>query len=469
MLLERLKKEDPNREHKPNNRAIVERVIDGIYTKGSYIDPDSTVYPKFAKNSKNSGYDYQELDQKYVLYFCQNEGWIGVTYFDLHTLEFCVGQFRDDSMKTKFRTLVTRIRPVEVVWESKFKSSEMIKMLKSSPIPPSFFFIPNSESLDFRDSIMIIEHYLSSESSKLPKLLSKMIDEIHEFESAVTSLGNSIKYLESLKIVEKTVALATFHEYSHDGEQNGISTLKNSKLILDAQVLEHLELFEVISSRKRTVEGSLFSFIDKWSTRFGQRLLKKWLCTPLFNEDRLNERLDAVEELVKDKKLIKAFQSEMSEIYDLERYLARIYKYSVEQDSRALYVNINMIGKLNEFYTLLSQLTLLVKKLDKLLGKRKSFDSARLVSLTTFKKCSSANKENLSTNFKKMAIDSEDQVAEDMEVDECNGILPDIKQLLIQFEQVIVWKTIGKKKIPEPIEGISHEYDQANQRVEEIK
>jgi DNA mismatch repair protein MSH6 len=153
----------------------------------------------------------------------------------------------------------------------------MIKILRSSPVSPSFFYIPSTEIMDFRDSVMIIEHYLSSEAKRPPKLINDMIEDINENKPAVSALGNAIKYLESLKIVEKTIPLSTFFQYSHERMLQGKSQCTNQKMILDAQVLENLEIFEVQQNNTKTSEGSLFKFIDKCSTKFGQRLLKNWL------------------------------------------------------------------------------------------------------------------------------------------------------------------------------------------------
>ncbi len=34
---------------------------------------------------------------------------------------------------------------------------------------------------------------------------------------------------------------------------------------------------------------------------------------------------------------------------------------------------------------------------------------------------------------------------------------------------MIQWKSIGKKKVPEPIKGLDSDFDQANERVERCK
>jgi MutS family domain IV len=34
---------------------------------------------------------------------------------------------------------------------------------------------------------------------------------------------------------------------------------------------------------------------------------------------------------------------------------------------------------------------------------------------------------------------------------------------------MIQWKSVGTKKVPEPVKGLDEEFDEANQRVEAIK
>lgn len=34
---------------------------------------------------------------------------------------------------------------------------------------------------------------------------------------------------------------------------------------------------------------------------------------------------------------------------------------------------------------------------------------------------------------------------------------------------MIQWKTVGNKKIPEPVKGLNQEFDEANAKVEDIK
>ena len=47
-----------------------------------------------------------------------------------------------------------------------------------------------------------------------------------------------------------------------------------------------------------TEKGSLLWILDRTKTRFGARLLKTWIGRPLVDHDILQERLDAVEEII---------------------------------------------------------------------------------------------------------------------------------------------------------------------------
>ena len=75
----------------------------------------------------------ETLDTKYVLVFLFDESTLsfGFTFFDLSTLQFHLGQFTDDSMLSKFRTLVARVRPVEVVCSSRLKTSAPACVLRA--------------------------------------------------------------------------------------------------------------------------------------------------------------------------------------------------------------------------------------------------------------------------------------------------------------------------------------------------
>ena len=53
--------------------------------------------------------------------------------------------------------------------------------------------------------------------------------------------------------------------------------------------------------------------------------------------------------------------------------------------------------------------------------------------------------------------------------DEMEAIFPDFSPIIQEFEDMIQWKTVGKKKVPEPRPGLDENFDRANRAVEKVK
>ncbi|MCX6554087.1 MAG: DNA mismatch repair protein MutS, partial [Candidatus Aminicenantes bacterium] len=69
---------------------------------------------------------------------------------------------------------------------------------------------------------------------------------------------------------------------------------KEDYLILDAVSFRNLEI--VLNLRNGTASGSLFGAVDFTVTPMGRRLLQKWLSYPLLDKEKIELRLDGVEE-----------------------------------------------------------------------------------------------------------------------------------------------------------------------------
>ncbi|GAB3674186.1 DNA mismatch repair protein MutS [Halopiger thermotolerans] len=94
-------------------------------------------------------------------------------------------------------------------------------------------------------------------------------------------------------------------------------------LLLDAVALRSLELFE-----PRTVHGrddaTLVGVLDETASALGGRKLRDWLRRPLLEPERIEARLDAVEELTGAVQTRERLHELLREVYDLERLIGRI-------------------------------------------------------------------------------------------------------------------------------------------------
>ena len=94
---------------------VVGRMMTSIYTKSTLpYDPNSGDYEsKWILSVKD--------DAKQA---------IGIILLDISTLQFNIGQFQDDSMLTQFRTTISQMRPVEVVYDKDSIHESIFRFLK---------------------------------------------------------------------------------------------------------------------------------------------------------------------------------------------------------------------------------------------------------------------------------------------------------------------------------------------------
>jgi DNA mismatch repair ATPase MutS len=127
------------------------------------------------------------------------------------------------------------------------------------------------------------------------------------------------------------------------------------------------------------------------------------------NIQKINHRLDAVEDLMEHQYETDVFRSKISKLPDLEKLLAKLYTYSVKHKVKAIYFENVSLGKLKEFRQILRTFKLLSEMVSSLTNKKKYFKSERLQNLLT---------ENTE-----------------------GGLFPsEIFDIVSEFEKMIVWK-----------------------------
>lgn len=93
-------------------------------------------------------------------------------------------------------------------------------------------------------------------------------------------------------------------------------------LEIDEATRRSLELTRTIRDDRR--EGSLLGVLDRTVTAMGARLLADWLASPLTDLAAIQDRLDAVGELIRDEPLRRDLREQLRGVYDLQRLLARV-------------------------------------------------------------------------------------------------------------------------------------------------
>ena len=59
-----------------------------------------------------------------------------------------------------------------------------------------------------------------------------------------------------------------------------------------------MQQLEILEASDGGTKGSLYEFLNYCKTAFGKRHMKRWIVSPLNDVEKLNARLDAVEDLM---------------------------------------------------------------------------------------------------------------------------------------------------------------------------
>jgi DNA mismatch repair protein MutS len=93
-------------------------------------------------------------------------------------------------------------------------------------------------------------------------------------------------------------------------------------LLLDEVTRRSLELTRTLRDGGR--DGSLLAVLDRTVTPMGSRLLQEWVVTPLAERRAIEQRLDAVGELLEEQTLRQQLREALAEAFDLQRLTARV-------------------------------------------------------------------------------------------------------------------------------------------------
>jgi DNA mismatch repair protein MSH6 len=247
----------------------------------------------------------------------------GIAFLDAATGQFFISEFEDDVDLTKFETFVAQTNPRELLLEKSHISTKALRILKNNTSPTTIWNYKKSGT-EFWDADttrreLDCSGYFTSPEDKAGRdgeeKWPAKLQEAREKDLLMSALGALVQYLRMLKLETSLLSQGNFEWYS--------PIQKNGTLILDGQTLINLEVFA--NTANGGTEGTLFSLLNRCVTPFGKRLFRQWVCHPLCNIKRINERLDAVDMLNADRSVREQFSSQMTKMPDLERLISRIH------------------------------------------------------------------------------------------------------------------------------------------------
>lgn len=261
--------EDPKLAKKIVKRGITE-----------LITPGTTVSDKIIEHKENN----------YLAAIQFEDDTAGVAFLDVSTGEFLIAEGSFDYLEN----LLNTFNPSEIIF-SKAKQKQY------------------EEHFASKRYTFMLEDWLFSYDFASEKLLNLFQIKsfkgfgIEHYRAGICAAGVIIHYLAENK-------------YEHLSHIRRISRIEKDHYVwLDKFTIRNLEILQPLHPEGK----ALIDIIDHTSTPMGSRLLKKWLLLPLKDIQKINERLDIVEVLVKNHELTEKLVNILSKIGDIERLISR--------------------------------------------------------------------------------------------------------------------------------------------------
>ncbi len=294
--------------------GIVNREVIRVITPGTIIDDNAL------EENENNFLISLYLEEE------SNNYNVGMAFVDISTGEFGAKQFSSDKEYVILLEEVSRLDPVECIMPDELlKDTYLVNSLKKRF---------NRLSIN---SIGDFAFVFENSSKKITQHFNKELSffGLKDQPLSVQSAGGILEYLyQTQKTTLKNI--------------NSIKTIEPLvSMTIDMNTRRNLELLRSLRDGSKT--GTLIWVMDQTLTAMGGRLLKSWIVQPLIQKEKINERLDAVENLLKDTIMRRELRDNFNKIYDLERLMSKItYGTANARDLIALKNSLKVLPILKE-------------------------------------------------------------------------------------------------------------------------
>lgn len=301
-----------------------------MYTKGTYIDD---VEGLEGPNAVASGDATPATGYLLCITETNAKGWgndervqVGIVAVQPATGDIIYDEFEDGFMRGEIETRLLHIAPCEflIVGDLSRATEKLVEHLSGS------------KTNVFGDKVRV------ERTSRSKTAAAEAHSHVSSFYAGKMKVTGTAEDIQASSLLDKVLKLpenvticlsAMIKHLSEYGLEHVFDLTKyfqpfsaRSHMLLNGNTLTSLEIYQ--NQTDHTSKGSLFWTLDRTQTRFGQRLLRKWVGRPLLDKGKLEERVAAVEELLDPERTtqverLKALLGKVKS--DLEKSLIRIY------------------------------------------------------------------------------------------------------------------------------------------------
>ena len=259
------------------SKGLVERSVTRIITPGTVIESNML----------------EEKKANYIAALCLKKNQAGCAFCDVSTGEFNLCQNLD--VRSGLADELARIAPSELI----VNDLEAFRLI--DPERARLASQQDEEGFSYARASKVMEAHFGKKIKDMG---------FEDRKNAVCAAGALLKYL------TETQKNALSHIMTVAAYDSG------KYMALDKVALRNLELTETLYSGSR--RGSLFWLLDKSRTAMGSRMIRSWIERPLLEQDAIEARLDAVEQLMQNPMAAGSLRETLSGVFDVERLLSRI-------------------------------------------------------------------------------------------------------------------------------------------------
>ncbi|HTI13446.1 MAG TPA: DNA mismatch repair protein MutS [Dictyobacter sp.] len=309
------------------SKGLVEREVIRIVTPGTIIDP-----AMLAAKRNN-----------FLASVVVNRSAVGIAYIDITTGEFAVTQFQSDEPEISAQQEIARVSPAEVLVEAHFSrlGSRKKRWLATVMNEKQVTKVGSNGNPNAEIPALPTEDDDDDDIAPLAKLLENVTGHVTPYDARYFSEDSArhrllqqfdVASLEGFGCAQLPLAIRAagavlaYVQETQKGllqQLNGLETyFTNTFMTLDPYTRRNLELFE--TGRGGSVKGSLLWVLDRTRSPMGGRLLRRWIGQPLLDIAVLQQRQDAIAELLGDTLLQARLAEALKKAGDVERLINRV-------------------------------------------------------------------------------------------------------------------------------------------------
>jgi DNA mismatch repair protein MutS len=266
-------------------KGVVKREVVRVITPATQLEPDAL----------------EDSETSFVMAIEPGPASLGIAWLEPTTGEFAVAEWDGPARFDRLRDEISATRPREILVRSSVELPEWL----GDPAQPEGQ-IPRAP---------VEDRAFEPERARRELVAHFGVATLEAFgceglPRAVAAAGAALRYLRETQKRDLTHVTALVTRTAQD------------VLAIDALTRRNLELVESLADGSR--RGTLLDVLDHTKTAMGGRLLREWILRPLVELERIQDRLDAVEELAFRALDRGRLRDALAPVQDLDRLLGRI-------------------------------------------------------------------------------------------------------------------------------------------------